>query len=158
MKASGKFLKKTVALLLAVCLMIGGQTVEAATASKTLMVGSSINLVVKQAAKWSTSNKKIASLTKITNLKYKVTALSKGTAKISAKVGKVAYSFRINVKAASSAGSGSAAAAVSQYTESVHSRAIAGSSDSSFTVKTKSGTTEIVGHYDEAMAGTSSRS
>lgn len=101
---------------------------------------------------------KIASLTKITNLKYKVTALSKGTAKISAKVGKVAYSFRINVKAASSAGSGSAAAAVSQYTESVHSRAIAGSSDSSFTVKTKSGTTEIVGHYDEAMAGTSSRS
>lgn len=84
-------------------------TVKAAPAvalsdkTKTLTVGQSFNLTLKNttsSVKWSTSNKNVAAIKKVSKYKYKVTAKKAGTATITATVGKKKYSCKVTVKAA----------------------------------------------------------
>lgn len=70
--------------------------------SKTLTVGQSFNLSLKNtksSVKWSTSNKKVAAIKKVSKYKYKVTGRKSGTATITAKVGKKKYNCKVTVKA-----------------------------------------------------------
>jgi len=134
------------AMITAGSLFTGGDALAAN--AKTIKVGSSVNLTVKKAAKWSTSNKKVAKLTKISSVKYKVTAMKVGTAKVTAKAGTTSYTCKINVKAASI----SSAASGSSGTESIQSTAIAGSTDAKYTVQLASGTKTVIGHFDESIA------
>ena len=81
-------------------------TVEAAkitisNTKKTLYVGKSFTLKIrgtKKEVKWSSSNKKIATV----NTKGKVSAKKKGTATITAKVGNKKYRCKITVKSTKS--------------------------------------------------------
>ena len=69
--------------------------------SKTLTVGQSFNLSLKNtksSVKWSTSNKKVAAIKKVSKYKYKVTGRKTGTATITAKVGKKKYNCKVSVK------------------------------------------------------------
>ncbi len=71
------------------------------TLSKTfqkLTVGESFNLVLKNTsslAKWSVSNKSIVTVRKISKNKYKVIAKKKGTAVITARIGKKSYKCKV---------------------------------------------------------------
>ena len=77
------------------------QAVKLNTSKKTLVAGSKYTLKVKgtsKKVKWSTSNKKVAKVSS----KGKVTAVKKGTAYITAKVGSRKYVCKITVKSAPS--------------------------------------------------------
>lgn len=96
-------LKKIFIMFLAVITVIGILPVQAEAAVKlnktkaTIYVGSSTTLKVsgtKSKAKWSTSNKKVATITS----KGKVTAKKAGTATITAKVSGKKYTCKITVK------------------------------------------------------------
>ena len=82
---------------------IGVETVEAATklklnyTKKTIYVGDTFTLKVtgtKSKIKWSSSNKKVATV----NSKGKVKGIGKGTAKITATVGGKKYTCKVTVK------------------------------------------------------------
>ena len=82
---------------------IGTETVQAATkiklnyTKKTIYVGKSFKLKItgtKKKVKWSSSNKKIATVSS----KGVVKGIGEGTAKITAKVGKKKYTCKVNVK------------------------------------------------------------
>ncbi len=69
--------------------------------SKSVEVGDSFNLSVsgnKGTVSWSTSNKSVASIKKVSNTKYKVTAKKKGTATIKAKVDGKTLSCKVTSK------------------------------------------------------------
>lgn len=96
--------KRTLAQIIICVIVLSSltQTVNAAiklnTKSKTLNVGQSTTLKVKgtkKKVKWSSSNKKVATVTQ----KGKVTAKKAGTAKIKAKIGKQTLKCKIKVKA-----------------------------------------------------------
>lgn len=109
-----KKLTKQLAIVIAVALVLVGVAGNAAVAAKkakisksklTLKVGQSKKISVKnltkkqqKKVKWSSSNKKVASV----NKSGKVTAKKKGTAKITAKVGKKKYTCKVTVKAKAS--------------------------------------------------------
>jgi len=109
-----KKLIKQIALVIAVALLLGAVGGSVATAAKkakisnsklTLKVGQTKKISVKnlkkkqkKKVKWSSSNKKVASV----NKSGKITAKKKGTAKITAKVGKKKYTCKVTVKAKSS--------------------------------------------------------
>lgn len=68
---------------------------------KTLEVGNSFELTLKNGgagAKWSTSNKKVASIKKVSNTKYKITAKKKGTANIKVTYKGKTYTCKLTVK------------------------------------------------------------
>lgn len=72
--------------------------------SKTLTVGQSFNLTLKNtnsSVKWTTSNKNVATIKKVSKYKYKVTGKKAGTATITAKVGSKKYSCKVTVEAPS---------------------------------------------------------
>lgn len=77
-------------------------TVALSDKKKTLTAGQSFDLALKNtksSAKWSTNNKNVAAIKKISKYKYKVTAKKAGTATITATVGKKKYSCKVTVKA-----------------------------------------------------------
>jgi len=86
---------------------VGTQQVEAASkvklsaTKKTINKGSSFTLSIKgvKSAKWSTSNKKVATIKKISQTKYKVTGIKAGTSNIIAKVGNKKYTCKVTVEA-----------------------------------------------------------
>lgn len=68
--------------------------------SKKLTIGKSFILTLKNtksSVKWSTSDKKVAAIKKISKYKYKVTAKKYGTATITAKVGNKKYTCKVTV-------------------------------------------------------------
>lgn len=72
--------------------------------SQKVEVGKSFNLSLlytKSNVKWSTSNKKVATIKKISKYKYLVTGKQAGTAIISAKLGKKSYKCKVTVVAKS---------------------------------------------------------
>ena len=77
------------------------KTVTISRKSATLKVGQITNLSVKNTskkAKWSTSNKKVATV----NQSGKVVAKKKGTATITAKIGSKSYKCKVTVKSSGS--------------------------------------------------------
>lgn len=105
-----KHKKKIARMLMVMCIALAGlvfipsgiKTVDAAAKVKinkksvTLTKGKSVTLKIKgtkKKAKWTSSNKKVASV----NKKGKVTAKKKGTAKITAKIGKKKYVCKVKV-------------------------------------------------------------
>lgn len=109
-----KKLVKQLAMVLAIALVLAGVAGNGAVAAKkakisksklTLKVGQSKKISVKnltkkqqKKVKWSSSNKKVATVSKSGSVKAK----KKGTAKITAKVGKKKYVCKVTVKAKSS--------------------------------------------------------
>lgn len=88
--------------------------VKISAASKTLYVGKSITLKVSgatQKAKWSTSNKKVATVTQ----KGKVTGKQDGTATITAKVGAKSLKCKVTVKTKFSASEAKKNISISSY-------------------------------------------
>ncbi len=108
-----KKLMKQLAIVLTIALILAGVAGNGAVAAKkakisksklTLKVGQSKKISVKnltkkqkKKVKWSSSNKKVASV----NKSGKVTAKKKGSAKITAKVGKKKYACKVTVTAKS---------------------------------------------------------
>ena len=77
--------------------IVQAASVKISSTKKTLYVGSKYTLKIKgtkKRVKWTTSNKKVATVTS----KGKVTAKKKGTATITAKVGNKKYKCKITVK------------------------------------------------------------
>lgn len=93
--------------------------------SKTLLEGKSFNLElqnVSSSVKWTTSNKKVASIKKISKYKYKVTAKKAGKATITAKAGNKKYTCTVTVKANTTDrgnGNNGTASSISNYTYSI---------------------------------------
>lgn len=112
-----RYAGKGLAWTLAAALFLGGLQgagIQAAAKPKlnrtkvTLNVGKSVTLKVKRAkkkVKWSTSNKKIAKVT----AKGKVRAMAPGTAKITAKTGRIKLVCKVTVKAKAEPGTPGAA-------------------------------------------------
>jgi hypothetical protein len=75
-------------------------TVQLSETKKVLNVGSTYELTLKGATNgtWSTSNKKVASIKKISNTQYQVIAKKKGTSTVNVKVGTNTYSCKITVE------------------------------------------------------------
>jgi len=77
-------------------------SIKLSTKSKTIGYKQSFNLSIKntgsKTVKWSTSNKKVAKIKKVSKTKYKVTAVKPGTATIKAKVGGKTYKCKVTVK------------------------------------------------------------
>lgn len=75
--------------------------VSLSTKQKNIYVKGSFDLVLrntKSNAKWSTSNKSVVSIKKISKYKYRVTGKKAGKAKITAKVGSKKYTCTVTVK------------------------------------------------------------
>ena len=102
-------IKRTLKTILSLCLAVvmvflilpiqtqAGSTVKLNKTSTTIYVGQTTTLKVSgtsKTVKWSTSDKKIATVSS----KGKVTAKKKGTATITAKVGKKSYKCKVTVK------------------------------------------------------------
>lgn len=105
MKKGNKIIAVTLSMALAVTGIAAGSTSESAAKTKialnktkvTLTVGRSVTLRLKgvgKKVKWSSSNKKVATV----NSKGKVKARKAGKAKITAKAGKKKYSCKVMVK------------------------------------------------------------
>lgn len=80
---------------------VKAKPVSLSSKKKTIEVGSSFNLSLKNAgsgAKWSTSNKKVATIKKVSATKYTITGKKKGTAKITVKYKKKKYTCTVTVK------------------------------------------------------------
>lgn len=80
---------------------VKAKPVSLSSKKKTIEVGSSFNLSLKNAgsgAKWSTSNKKVAKIKKVSATKYTITGKKKGTAKITVKYKKKKYTCTVTVK------------------------------------------------------------
>ncbi|MBR1899929.1 MAG: Ig-like domain-containing protein, partial [Lachnospiraceae bacterium] len=75
--------------------LAGTMRTPAASIKKITMVKGQVRKLKKKGAKWSTSRKKVAVVDSVGN----VTALKKGTAVITAKVGKKKTRYRIKVQA-----------------------------------------------------------
>ncbi len=75
--------------------------IKLSNSSKTIGYKQSFNLSIKntgsKTVKWSTSNKKVAKITKVSKTKYKVTGVKPGTATIKAKVGGKTYKCKVTV-------------------------------------------------------------
>lgn len=107
-----KVTKKLVATTLVLSLVLAAFAVspaDAATKAKlnkktaTISVGGkALTLKANASAKWSTSDKKVASLSKKRGKSIAVSALSPGTATITAKVGKTSAKCKVTVKSAAS--------------------------------------------------------
>lgn len=70
--------------------------------TKTLTAGQSFDLTLKNtksSVKWSTNNKNVATIKKISKYKYKVTGKKPGTTTITANIGKKKYNCKVTVKA-----------------------------------------------------------
>ena len=108
-----KKLKRAICFVLTFLLLFSGATafieiqqveasskVKLSATKKTINRGSSFTLSIKgvKSVKWSTSNKKVASIKKVSNTKYKVTGIKAGTSKITAKVGNKKYTCRVTVE------------------------------------------------------------
>lgn len=68
---------------------------------KTIYVNQSFDLTIrntKSKVSWSTSNKNVASIKKISAYKYRITGKKSGSAKITAKIGGKKYTCNVNVK------------------------------------------------------------
>lgn len=105
MKKGNKVIAVTLSMVLAVTGIAAGSTSESAAKTKialnktkvTLTVGQSVTLRLKgigKKVKWSSGNKKVATV----NSKGKVKARKAGKAKITAKAGKKKYSCKVTVK------------------------------------------------------------
>lgn len=105
-------MKKTLGMTMLVCLLVTGLGYcEMAKASTKLSVSSTNVVLIKGKSKlikanktvtWSSSNKKIAKVKKISNKKAKITAVTKGTCKIYAKKGNTKVVVKVTVKNSSS--------------------------------------------------------
>lgn len=74
--------------------------VKLSATKKSINKGASFNLALKGAksAKWSTSNKKVATIKKVSKTKYKITGKKAGKVTITAKVGKKTYKCNVTVE------------------------------------------------------------
>ena len=74
--------------------------VKLSTTKKSINKDASFNLTIKgvKSAKWSTSNKKVATIKKVSNTKYKITGKKAGSATITIKVGKKSYRCKVTVE------------------------------------------------------------
>ncbi len=103
------------------------------TTSKSVTVGNSFNLSVsggKGTVKWSTSDKSVASIKKVSNTKYKVSAKKKGTATIKAKINGKILKCKVIVKAKGSNSSSNSNSSSSTSGSSTSGSSSSGSSSS----------------------------
>lgn len=92
--------------------------------SLTLTKGQAYNLSLKNLTKsqkkkvrrWTTSNKRVVSITKLSRTSYKLTAKGAGTARVTAKVGSTKFTCTVTVKAAGSTISSSTSSSAATHT------------------------------------------
>lgn len=105
------FLMFTAITLSSSCSPVQAKTKKVSLTKKvTMNVGKTKKLVLKnnkKKVKWTSSNKKVVKITKSTKKNATIKALKKGSAKITAKIGKKKYTCKVTVKKAASAPSGS---------------------------------------------------
>lgn len=80
---------------------VKAKPVSLSTKKKTIEVGNTFDLTLKNGgsgAKWSTSNKRVAAIKKVSNTKYTVTAQKAGTANIKVKYKNKTYTCKVTVK------------------------------------------------------------
>lgn len=143
--------RKTVRLYLLIifmlCLSMLMVPSKAEAASKKIKVGKSVTFSVRQKAKWSNSNNKVASIRLMSAKKAKITGLKPGKTTVTARIGRKKYKCKITVKAAKKKGSSSSGSVAGAAR--VSSSAIPGSPDSIFYIDT--GAT-VTGHFEDSMA------
>ncbi len=165
------------ALLVAVGMMLGASNAaEAKTKSlktKTIAAGSSVNLRVKGKATWAISNAAVARMTVLSQNKAKVTGLTQGTTRITAKVGGTKYKATIRVKGSTKSQSSNnngnsnnsnsnnnsnsgntaqteaAKPAISNVVQSLSSAPVSGTIDSIYYLSTGA---QVIGHFDEGFS------
>lgn len=124
---------------------------RAHAASKKIKVGKSVTFSVKKAAKWSNSNKKVATMTIVSAKKVRITGLKAGKTTITAKVGKKKYKCKVTVKKVKTSKKSTKKSSSKKVAgaERVSSSSIPGSQDSMFYIDT--GAT-VRGHFLDSMA------